>query len=429
VPSGKDGSGDVGLIPTLVAVRRKCISMRVNLNRLFPLIIGAMLAGACQSGADRIAQEMGQVLDSLQIIYAPDTRITWWKPEIKVSGRVPAIEGEVGDVTAFEAIVNEFGRRYPGIVLNLLLLPEERSERSVNGLVGISVANIRSSPGHRSELSTQALLGTPVRILKEEKGWYLVQTPNRYLGWVDHAAVVELSPLVLDSIRALEKIVFTSQYGSAFHHPDPGSGTVGDMVAGCILFILSSQDGYHEIIYPDGVRAWVLQEEVAGASEFFSMDPSGEEVAVAALRYNGIPYLWGGTSSKAADCSGFSSMVYFINGTLIMRDANQQSWHGKVVTTEYEMEELLPGDLLFYGRKATDTEQEHVSHVAIYLGDAEFIHASETLGKVGISSMDSTREHYLPDYRRLFVRAVRVLEQEDEGIQKVQENSFYMEIL
>ena len=165
------------------------------------------------------------------------------------------------------------------------------------------------------------------------------------------------------------------------------------------------------------------------AAEIFYKAVQEEELVKTAVKFNGIPYLWGGVSSKALDCSGLSSNVFFMNGILLPRDASQQALCGKEITTDYEFKELITGDLLFFGRKGTAAQPEKVTHVAIYLGDSEFIHAAGYRDRVSINSIDSTRENYIPDYPETFVRAVRMTGEDDDGFQPITENDFYKEII
>ncbi len=389
-----------------------------------------LLAGtACHVGTKRTVTEINLLLDSLKGVYAPDGRIAYWKPELSTSSEGVILGGEVGDRLAYEAVLKHMSDFFPGIGNKLKLLPEDKPEMQVNGLVNSSVAHIRSDPSHRAELVTQALLGTPVRILKKEKGWYLVQTPNLYLGWAIAAAVAPLDHSSLDALRISDKIIFAEQYGFAYSQPDVNSMPVSDLVVGSLLPVRSEKAGFYEVLYPDGTVAWVKREQAVDMKDVFYKPFSTEGMVQTAMKFNGIPYLWGGSSSKAIDCSGFTSMVYYLNGIIVMRDANQQSVCGSLVTTVYSDEDLLPGDLLFFGRRASETKKERVSHVAIYMGDTEFIHASENLGKVGVSSMDSTRQNYMDGYDDLFVRAVRPSGMEGDGFQPVIDNAFYKEII
>ena len=152
-----------------------------------------------------------------------------------------------------------------------------------------------------------------------------------------------------------------------------------------------------------------------------------KELIETAKTFLGFPYLWGGTSAKAVDCSGFTSMVYYMNGIVLQRDASQQTKYGKEITTDYNWGKLQAGDLLFFGRKVSDSLPERVTHVAIYIGDTEFIHAS---GKVRINSMDSSRKNFIPEYVPRFVRAVRIKGAIDGmGIEGLSGNEFYKEII
>ncbi|MFH0758701.1 MAG: SH3 domain-containing C40 family peptidase [Bacteroidota bacterium] len=397
--------------------------------RVLILPLTLVICTACHVRTNRSMAEINVLLDSLQSVYAPDTRIAYWKPELaSVSGGI-ILDGEVGDIRAYHAIIQHISGICPKLTNKLRLLPEDEPGVQVNGLVNNSVAHMRSGPSHRAELVSEALLGTPVRILKEEHGWYLVQTPNLYLGWVIAAAVEPMDQLRLDSLKISDKIVFSRQYGFAYTEPDENSLPVSDLVAGSILPVRSSNPGFDEVAYPDGTRAWVKREEVMDIKDLSNQPFSMENLVRTALKFNGIPYLWGGSSSKAIDCSGFTSIVYYLNGIILMRDANQQSVCGRVVSTHYSTADLLPGDLLFFGHRSTETQKERITHVAIYLGDSEFIHASENLGKVGISSMDPSRDNYMEGYDDLFIRAVRPTGGEADGFQSIHDNPFYKEII
>lgn len=86
-----------------------------------------------------------------------------------------------------------------------------------------------------------------------------------------------------------------------------------------------------------------------------------------AHRFLGCPYRWGGTVASGFDCSGLMMTVYRLNGLILPRTAAEQFGHGKKVSKR----RLKPGDLVFFrtagGRR--------ISHVGIYIGDGEFIHA------------------------------------------------------
>ena len=92
-----------------------------------------------------------------------------------------------------------------------------------------------------------------------------------------------------------------------------------------------------------------------------------EKVTHTALRYVGVPYVWGGTSFNGVDCSGFVQAVFEHNGVSLPRTADSQFEVGRPV----KMHDLEPGDLVFF-----ETYAVGASHVGIYLGGGRFIHAS-----------------------------------------------------
>ncbi|MCK4746299.1 MAG: C40 family peptidase, partial [Bacteroidales bacterium] len=355
--------------------------------------------------------------------------IALWDLTVSGSKDLISLAGEVDDKAAYKAIVRSIDQQFPEVEITLLLLPEGGSGQVVNGLVNNSVAHLRAKPSSKTEMINQALLGTPVRILKEEDGWYLVQTPNQYLGWVNDSEIQSIDETELTGFREAQKIIYTEQYGFSFTEPDETSMPVSDLVIGCLLPIISDESDFYKVEYPDRRLAWVKKDEAIQAEHLFNKTLQQEELVKTALNFNGIPYLWGGTSSKAIDCSGLSSLSFFLNGTLLPRDTDQQSQCGRVVTTDYDHQELVTGDLLFFGRKATDTRPENVSHIAIYLGDSEFIHAAGYRDRVSINSMDSTRENFIESYPEIFVRAVRIIGETGDGFQPIAENSFYKEII
>ena len=80
-----------------------------------------------------------------------------------------------------------------------------------------------------------------------------------------------------------------------------------------------------------------------------TIKPDTTEIKKLATQFLGRPYLWGGTSARAMDCSGFIKTLYFMNGLLLARDASLQTKYGTLVNTEANFNELKTGDLLFFG--------------------------------------------------------------------------------
>jgi cell wall-associated NlpC family hydrolase len=248
-----------------------------------------------------------------------------------------------------------------------------------------------------------------------------------YIAWVDAPALVRINEKELKQYKESKKIVYSKQYGFSYSEPNINSQVVSDLVLGCILPVRMAKAGFYQVQYPDKRIAWVKQNDVVDAKDLFDRQIDERELVRTALKFLGVPYLWGGTSSKAVDCSGLTSVVYYMNGTILQRDASQQTCCGQEITSNYACDDLEPGDRLFFGRKASDALSERVTHVAMYIGDTEFIHAS---GKVRINSIDHTRDNFIPGYVPIFVRAVRMKDALDSnGAEQISENAFYKEII
>lgn len=393
------------------------------------LLSAVLMAGSCDMRTRQIIRGVNVLMDSLKSVHYEDTRTEYWEISLFGDNGSYAVAGELVSQKAYEALDRALKQQFPEVENRVSLLTSETVTPLVNGLVNNSVIHLRREPSSKTELVTQALLGRPVRILKERDGKALVQIPEGYLGWVNLPEVYPLDPAGLVHYREAPKIIFNAQYGTTFSEPDEGSQPVADLVIGCILEVVSGSKDFHQVRYPDGRLGWVRKDQCLPVEEVFYRDPMPENLVRTSLTFNGIPYLWGGTSSKAIDCSGLISNVYFMNGIQLPRDADQQTHVGREITTKFSAEGLEAGDLLFFGRKATETQEESVTHVAMYMGGGEYIHSAGYRERVSVNSMDSLRENYIEHYPELFIRAVRILGESGNGIEAIPENSMYTEII
>jgi cell wall-associated NlpC family hydrolase len=116
-----------------------------------------------------------------------------------------------------------------------------------------------------------------------------------------------------------------------------------------------------------------------------------------AKKFLGGRYIWGGTTPKGFDCSGYVKYVYAKAGIHLPRTAYQQSMVGKTV----KRNRLKKGDLLFF---LTDKKRHiPITHVGLYLGNDKFIHAASKKEGIIISKLSKSK------YSKFFVKAKRVL--------------------
>ena len=163
---------------------------------------------------------------------------------------------------------------------------------------------------------------------------------------------------------------------------------------------LSTQGEWSEILLPDGIEGYIRTSFLRTyKSSDVSGKPDGEVIVRRARSLLGIPYLWGGNSSKAFDCSGFAGTVYKMEGRQLPRDANMQAELGKKIVPDSTYSNIEPGDLIFFG------SPERVSHVGICLGGSYFIHCSDD---VHINSLDES-DPLFNAYRKRTFRFIKRL--------------------
>ena len=295
---------------------------------------------------------------------------------------------------------------------------------SAYGVVHISVCNLREEGKFTSGMSTQALLGMPVKVL-QYNGWYEIQTPDDYTGWVHRMVITPMSKERYDEWNRAEKIVVTSHYGFAYEKPDESSQPVSDVVAGNRLKWEGSKGHFYQVSYPDGRKAYLSKSISQPEAEWrASLKQDVESIIETAYSMMGIPYLWAGTSSKGVDCSGLVRTVFFMHDIIIPRDASQQAYVGEHIDIAPDFSNVKRGDLVFFGRKATAERKEGISHVGIYLGNKQFIHSQ---GDVRVNSF-SPDDELFDEYnlgRLLFATRVLPYINKEKGMNTTNKNPFY----
>ncbi|MEJ5262638.1 MAG: C40 family peptidase [Ignavibacterium sp.] len=365
------------------------------------------------------------IIKSVKEKFAPDKRVAVFDIEVEQPANKIIVKGETNLAEAKDYLIRALDGEAIKFEDKIDLLPSKELGDKIYGIINLSVSNIRTNPDHPAELSTQSLLGTPIKILKKGKwGFYLVQTPDGYISWLDDDGFQAMNESEWNDWKASEKIIYTNEFGWAYEKADVNSQHISDLVAGNLLKLISEESDFYKVEFPDKRIAFVSKSEARNFNQWYkSLNPDGENILQTAYRFMGVPYLWGGTSAKGMDCSGFTKTVYYLNGIILPRDASQQVHTGELVDTKNGWENLQAGDLLFFGSKANGEKKERITHVAIYIGDGDFIHAA---GRVRINSFNKSKPYYSEYRDNAFIRAKRILSSVGKnGIEKILDNSFY----
>lgn len=360
-------------------------------------------------------------IDSIGIVYVPDLRKGIFDAEINTRGSSLILKGETSVQEAKDAITGLLKQEGVNFIDSLKVLPDISEIAEPWGLVNVSVCNIRFISAYDAEMVSQALMGTPVKILKKDNGWLLVQTPDMYLGWVDSDAIAAMSVSEHDIWKSSSRLFYTVKTGDIYSDRSMGK-VISDIVGGCILEVSGTQKGGFEVKLPDGRRGFIPAEKAILLDQLSDKTfLNSTNLLSTAESFMGIPYLWGGTSSKGFDCSGFVKTVYFLNGIILERDASQQFQNGMRLRRGSYPDSLKTGDLLFFG--SARRGRARATHVGMYIGDTEFIHCS---GMVRINSLDSTRVNFSRSRRDSFLGVRRIIGAPyGKGIQPVLNHDWY----
>lgn len=146
-----------------------------------------------------------------------------------------------------------------------------------------------------------------------------------------------------------------------------------------------TSESYEQESEPESSESYE-SESSGNASSSYS---AGEAIVAKAKEYLGVPYVWGGSSPSGFDCSGFTQYVMRACGYSIYRTATDQLENGYAVSYS----DLQPGDLVFFER--TYNTDAPASHVGIYVGGGEFIHAGGSYVKISSLSSDYYASRYV----------------------------------
>lgn len=326
--------------------------------------------------------------------------------------------------------------------------------QSGRAVVELSANFMREEPDFAAELGDQALMGTVVEILEKSGDWVKVKSPDPYTAWVESRGLVMMDDQGISDYLEAPKYICTAGVSHIYEEPSLKSRIVSEFILGDLVRIMyrtvthtsGRYKGYEEgrvvltrkfvgVVLPSGKTGYVPAKDVAVFYKWAkdrkarTSDEKAfrQDLVETTMGFLGVPYMWGGTSVKNVDCSGLTRSVFFANGVLLPRNASQQGRIGENLPLfnadgAVDWSALLPGDLVFWGREATDSAPAKATHVGIYIGDGRFIHSSFM---VRINSLDRSAADFYDRKPLCARRVVGQVDKDGSGIVSVFSNQDY----
>jgi hypothetical protein len=228
------------------------------------------------------------------------------------------------------------------------------------GICNLAIIPLRFEPNDKSEIVSQVLFGEHFKILEQLNQWSRIKMQfDGYEGWVDSKQYQNISESSFDLLSD-DEIVLNSDL---IEYITGESNLLIPIPLGSSLSFINHKEINRSNFDFEGTKVTGIKNK--------------KNLLNTAFLYLNAPYLWGGKTPFGIDCSGFTQMVYKLNGYKLLRDASQQSAQGEALSF---IEESEPGDLAFF-----DNEDGNITHVGIIMENNYVIHAS---GKVRVDRLD-----------------------------------------
>jgi cell wall-associated NlpC family hydrolase len=245
-------------------------------------------------------------------------------------------------------------------------------EKGHKTVISLPVSNVVSEPGAQT-LETQCVMGEEVLVLESRDGWTKIvalEQPSSkdergYPGWVYTQNISSLSNLkMVNPVMVTEDIV-------RVYADEECSKIRCTILLGSEVDLINQNENVIKIKMPDGTEGYIEKDAI------LPLEHSAEAVVEHMHHFLDLGYLWGGTTPYGFDCSGLVYRVGKVHGYDLPRDSKDQALCG------IEVDELKKGDLIFIG------SDNRITHVAVYAGNNEIIHAAGSSGgsRVVISAL------------------------------------------
>lgn len=283
--------------------------------------------------------------------------------------------------------------------------------------VDADALRLRASAETGSVVLSMAYKGDKVEVLKDAgNGWYQVSL-NGVTGYMSGeylnaswktsapavatvaqqeapAAATTAAPAATPASGNVKVDLGAGEVLNLRSGPSSQNSKLASIPGGTVLALEEASGGWYKVTY-NGKTGYVSSEYVVSTTEAVgtvapavSNNSAGSSIVALAKQYIGCPYVYGASGPRAFDCSGFTSYIYRQMGISIPHGATSQYRSGTPVSRE----NIQVGDLVFISDPAY-TMGYPVSHVGIYIGNGQFIHASSNRGE-GVTISNIFSGHY-----------------------------------
>lgn len=265
------------------------------------------------------------------------------------------------------------------VTLSMVMLLTSSIKADTVGRVNVNILNVRQEPTTESKILSKTYLGERLPIVSKEGDWYKIKTANENFAYVFSTYVDEYDESQKDntskiSARVNVPILNLRESNST------NSKILSKLYQNETVTVKEKLGDWSHIVTSNNQMGYVYNTYIS------SIDPESlksnsdirTQVVEYAKQFLGNKYVYGGNSlTNGIDCSAFTQQILKKFGYSINRTSATQINNGRRISAN----ELLPGDLVFYGYSGV------ISHVGMYIGDGKIIHASDPKRGILISGL------------------------------------------
>lgn len=301
-------------------------------------------------------------------------------------------------------------------------------------LISNGALNVRETPSDEAAVIDQIEVCTEVEVMESSEGWYKISYAGGGTGYVPSYSITQDKAEAEDAKKSftnyrIAQVTLSGDSVRVRKESNTDSDIITELSDGTYVYVLAGEGDFIKVCYGnDYAEGYVINTSIQFTGEWIEKDTiaqkqkeiadakaaaaraeeiarqnaaaagnstqessavpatasapassKGQAIVNTAMKYLGVPYVWGGTSPSGFDCSGLVQYACRANGVSVARVAADQRNCGTYVSRE----NLQPGDLVFFAKGG------HIHHVGIYVGNGNMIHAPQTGDVVKISSINT----------------------------------------